>query len=275
MKLQQQTILVPTDFTPVAGYAIEHAVKFSKSLDKSVTLVHIIKKEIEQEEAELKMKLQADEILAKHDIKVETLIRHGSIFTTIGDVSNELDSFMVIMGTHGMRGLQFLTGSWALKVTVNSKSPILIVQDFPLHDTIKNIVFPVDFKRENKEKIGWACFIAKVFNAKISILKPNLKDRGFVRGILNNMMFTERYFIHKEVEYEITSAKPHENFGKQTVEFAQKTGADLIVIMTSKDVDYFFMGPSEQYIIANKAKIPVMCVNPHPNLVGSFSVTGI
>jgi len=48
----------------------------------------------------------------------------------------------------------------------------------------------------------------------------------------------------------------------------------LILITTTKHItkiDYIF-GAKEQYLIANKEKIPVMCVNPKSNFakVGQF-----
>ncbi len=40
-------------------------------------------------------------------------------------------ALMVIMGTHGIKGLQKYTGSWALKVIIGSSVPFLVIQDKP------------------------------------------------------------------------------------------------------------------------------------------------
>ena len=64
------------------------------------------------------------------------------IFSTIGEVATEIDANLVIMGTHGIRGMQKLTGSWALKVIVGSKAPFLVVQGPPESDQLHDIVFP-------------------------------------------------------------------------------------------------------------------------------------
>ncbi len=276
MDSQMQTILVPTDFSTVGGYALEHAVRFSRILDQKITLLHIIKKDSEYKDAEDQMNFLADKINNDYQIKVHTIIREGSIFSTIGEVSNELQSELLVMGTHGMHGMQKITGSWALKVSVTSKAPVIIVQEPPKQESIKRLVFPVDFKKENKEKIGWACFLAKHYNAKIYILKSNFRDKGFLRSILSNMVFTEKYFKNKGIDYEISVSEAKRNFGAQTIEFATKIDADLILIMTTKSINYadYIFGASEQHIIANSAKIPVMCLNPRHTLVGSFSTTG-
>ena len=65
------------------------------------------------------------------------------------------------MGTHGIRGLQKLTGSWALKVIVRTKVPFVVVQEFPKSNNYQKVVFPVDYKRESKEKIKWSSFLIR------------------------------------------------------------------------------------------------------------------
>jgi nucleotide-binding universal stress UspA family protein len=276
METQMQTIIVPTDFTQVGGYAIKHAVKYSKILNKDITLLHIIKKEADYEEADCQIKLLAEETKKTFGVKVQTLIREGSIFSVIGEVSNELNAEMVIMGTHGMQGMQKVMGSWALKVIVTAHAPFIIVQGPPKHENIDKLVFPVDFKKEDKEKIGWACFIANLYSSKIYVYKSNKKDKGFLNGIIKNMAFVEKCFKNKGVNYEITMAQPKKNFANQTIEYATKIDADLILIMTTKAITYadYVLGAAEQNIIANEAKIPVMCLNPRPTKVGSFSATG-
>lgn len=273
----KRTILVAMDFTPVAGYATDHAQIFASHLNASITLLHIIRGEDEREEAAKKMKLQVEKFHKKHGFYPETLIRAGSIFSTIGEVASELPTELVIMGTHGIRGLQHLTGSWALKVIVTSSVPFIAVQEPPKSSKISTIVFPVDFKRENKEKIGWAYFIAKLFHSKIYIFRSNYSDKGFVRETAKNMMFSEKFFTAKGIEYEIAVAEGKKSFAKETIEFSERIDADLMLIMTTKSINFtdYIIGASEQYIIANTALIPVMCVNPRPSKVGgSFSTSG-
>lgn len=276
MDSQTRTILVPTDFTEMAGYALEHAVKFSKILNKEIALLHIVKKDGNNAEVEAIIKAEAKAVMDKHGVKVHTFVREGSIFSTIGEVANELEAEFIVMGTHGIHGLQKITGSWALKVTVTSKAPVIIVQEPPKHEKIQRLVFPLDFKKENKEKIGWACFMARLFNAKILVYKSQFKDRSFIRNIMINFRFTEKYFRNHDVDYEVFIAEPKKNFSHQTVEFARKVDADMILIMTTKSIGYadYILGASEQQVIANEAKIPVMCINPRPVKVGSFSTSG-
>ncbi len=67
---------------------------------------------------------------------------------------------------------------------------------------------------------------------------------------------------------------PNEKFAQQTIDFSQKMNADLILIITTKNITMadYVLGASEQYIIANSSRIPVCCVNPKASFanVGQF-----
>jgi nucleotide-binding universal stress UspA family protein len=178
------------------------------------------------------------------------------------------------MGTHGIVGMQKLTGSWALKVVVKSKIPFIVVQDPPAdHERYHNIVFPVDFRIENKEKLGMAIFMGKYFDSKIHILKTITTDKSLIKKTNINLNFAIKYLIQNNVEYEIHEI-PHGKLAQKTIDFAHQIKADLILIMTTKNISMadYMLGASEQYIIANSSKIPVCCVNPRSSFakVGQF-----
>jgi nucleotide-binding universal stress UspA family protein len=275
--MEKQTILVPTDFTHIAGYALEHAVKVAKTVDNDVTLLHIVKDQSEVEPAEKKIHQSADEAFTKYFTKPHCVVRVGSIFTTIGEVADEVNASLVIMGTHGIKGMQRLTGSWALKVIVSTKVPFVIVQDSPTSGKFEKVVFPIDFRREDKEKNQWVSYLAKHYNSKFYLIKKEVKDRLFKAKVASNLAFTKKFLDSKEVHYEIHTAKGKKKFAEETVHFARDIHADLILVMTTRDITLadYVLGAEEQKIIANSAKIPVMCVNPRVDLrIGGFSAMG-
>ncbi|MGA1977513.1 MAG: universal stress protein [Bacteroidales bacterium] len=287
MEEREKIIVVTWDFTPVAEYALAHAVKISRMVGHKICLLHIVEKGIKPaQEGEKKALLQhvADENGKKFDMTILSEVEKGSIFTAIADFVNQKgvpddkkkNVDLVLMGTHGMKGMQKLTGSWALKVIVKSKVPFIVVQDAPAdEERYHNIVFPVDFKKENKEKIRMAIFIGKYFESKIHILVTTSTDQNLLKKTKINLNFAIRYLIQNNIEYEIHEV-PKGDFAEQTLDFAQKINADLIVIMTTKNImllDYM-MGASEQYIIANSSKIPVCCVNPKSSYASTSQFMG-
>jgi K+-sensing histidine kinase KdpD len=147
-----------------------------------------------------------------------------------------------------------------------------VVQDPPAdQERYHNIVFPVDYRRENKEKTKMAIYMGKYFDSKVHILVTTATDASLIKKTKINLNFAIRYLIQNNIEYEIHEV-PKGNFAQQTIDFAQKTNADLILIVTTKNISFadYMIGASEQYIIANSSKIPVCCVNPKT----TFSKTG-
>ena len=269
MKDEDHIILIPWDFTPVAEYALQHGYKFAeKAKSKKIALIHIIKNDKEYDEAFEKLNQVAKENHGKNNIIIEPIVRKGSIFTTIAEVAEEIKSELVVMGTHGLRGMQKLTGSWALKVIVNSKVPFVVVQEPPNETDLRDIVLPVDFKKESKEMLNWVSYLPNYFNPKFHIIKPNTTDVGFIKRIKANIAFARKFMDGKSVDYEIHTAEGKKSFAIEIMDFGANINADLILILTTKNIGLadYVLGAQEQYIIANSSKIPVMVVNPRDDL---------
>jgi nucleotide-binding universal stress UspA family protein len=275
MEEHQKLIIVPWDFTHVAEHALAHAVKISRMVGNEICLLHIVDSGINKSaegEKKILMEHVAGENSKKFNLPVASHVSKGSIFTAIADFANDKQASLVVMGTHGMKGMQKLTGSWALKVIVKSKVPFIVVQDPPVSlERYHNIVFPIDFRGENKEKMKMAIFMGKYFDSKIHLLVTVTSDKNLLKKTNININFAIKYLIQNNIEYEIHEV-PRGNFAQQTLDFAMKINADIILIVTTKNITFadYVVGASEQYIIANSSKIPVCCVNPR----ATFAKTG-
>ena len=267
MEEHKNLIVVPWDFTHVASDALAHAVKISRMVGNEITILHIVDSGITPKvAADKKVQLQkvADENTQKYNIPISWNIVKGTIFTSIAEFANEKEASLVVMGTHGMTGMQKITGSWALKVLVKAKMPFIVVQDAPVdQEKYKHIVFPVDFRSENKEKMKMAIFMGKFFDAKIHMLVATSFDKYLFKKTKVNLNFAVKYLIQNNINYEIHEVR-NSKFAQQTIDFAHKINADLILIVTTKNITLadYMLGASEQFIIANSSKIPVCCVNP-------------
>jgi len=275
MEDHNKLIVVPWDFTHVAEHALAHAVKISRMVGNEVCLLHIVDEKIkpaEEREKAANLTRVAEENGKKYNMHIASHIAKGNIFSAISSFANDKEASLVVMGTHGMKGMQKLTGSWALKVIVKSKVPFIVVQDPPRdQERYHNIVFPVDFRGENKEKIKMAIFMGKYFDSKVHMLKTATSDKILAKKTAVNTGFAIKYLIQNNIEYEIHEV-PKSDIAQQTIDFAQKINADLILIVTTKNITFadYMIGANEQYIIANSSKIPVCCVNPK----ATFAKTG-
>ena len=273
MEVVNKTILVPWDFSNVAEYALQHAINAAKVINCSVTLCHITKKEKENEEAIEKMKTVVSDTMQKFFIEPQYVVKDGSIFSSISEIAEEVDAIMVIMGTHGMKGMQKITGSWALKVVASCKVPFIIVQKPPHEEHMQSIAYPVDYKKEDKQKSVWAVYLNKYYKSKIFLFTQKSNDATLKKHIQSNVKFTKQMLESSNIEYEVVEASGNKDFDEEIIEFAGKIDASTILITTTKNIelkDYMF-GATEQNIIANKEGISVMCVNPKEGKIQGFN----
>jgi nucleotide-binding universal stress UspA family protein len=267
MNQNRNTLLVTWDFTEVSENALLHALKLSRNVENNIRLVHVVKpgNKVFIKETEEKLKKEILRIKDEYKIILDSVLLEGSLFSAITTYIKDSDVNMVLMGTHGIKGIQKYIGSHALRVIIGSEVPFIVVKDRPLNmERYTDIVFPIDFRSENKEKLQWAIYLGKYFNSKVHLFKAPVSDSSLLKKVNVNLNFAIRFLIQNNLDYEINTASKSRNFGKEILSFAKEINADLILITTTKHisfVDYIFGAP-EQYIIDNTSRIPVMCVNP-------------
>ncbi len=277
MSTTKKSILVTWDYTRISEYAFLYALEIAKTVENDIYLINVVKPKNNDllKEAKERLQKEAMRLSEENNFNVGVLLLEGELFTAISSYVNRETINFVVMGTHGIKGIQKYLGSYALRVMAGSEVPFIVVQDKPYSaQRLDNIVFPVDYKAENKEKLQWTIYLARYFNSKILLYKMPKKDKSLVKKINTNLNFAIRFLIQNNIEYEIHTATGKGNFGRQTLAFANEAKADLIIITTTKHItflDYLFAAP-EQYIIANLSKIPVMCINPRASFinVGQF-----
>ncbi len=256
--------LVPTDYSKVADCAVNHAVKLAQTLNGEVTLLHVIAKEKELEENKAKLAKISAEISKANNIKVDHVVRVGNIFDDIGKVATEIKAQLIIMGTHGVKGFQHVTGSHALKVITNSKVPFIVVQQRNMREGYSKIVLPLELAKETKQKISLTISMAKYFNSKVYIFSPLETDEYLKNTVVRNLNYTKSEMQIHKISFETATAEKSGSFVKELLHYASKIDADLITMLNIQDkgLSEFIAGPDEQQIITNESQIPVLCINP-------------
>lgn len=270
---ETKRILVPTDFTKVADCAMNHAARLAERMNADVHLLHIVDKASEVEEARTKLKMEVER--AKRwsaRVKVHPLVRVGSVYEDIGTAASEVGASLIIMGTHGMRGMQFITGSRALRVITNSTVPFVVVQERNIKEAgYRDIVVPLDLQKETRQKVALVADMAKYFNSKVHVITPRESDEFLHHQLENHIRFAKQYFGERGIELEATIADADAgNFVDAVIRYAMKIDADLLAIMNLAQGNIFgVLGvPYEQEIITNEAMIPVMLMNPRETGTG-------
>lgn len=260
----RKTILVPWDFTPLSDFALQHAIIIARKTDYSITLLHIVEDKSNIESLKVKLNEVVNRITSENNIIALGRIETGKIYKAIPDIASEENVELVVMKTDGVKGMQKYIGSRAIKIMRGAIAPFIVVQDKPVSQTFDRIVYPIDFRTENKELLSYIFYLNKFYKSKLFLFKEHSSDKIFKKRITTNLNFTRQILESKHIDFEIATSDGKGNLPDQIVNFAHKVNADLILIQLQRHLTLtrFLLGVNEQPIIANAYKIPVMTVNP-------------
>lgn len=270
-----KTILVPTDFTHVGDSAIKHANLFAEKTGKSITLLHVIASESEAKKVNEKLSQVAVANKAATGISTLYMTSVGTIFDQIGAVADVINAAFVVMGTHGIIGMQKVTGSKALKVITKSHVPFIVVQKAPVHEHYKNIVIPISYQRESKQALFNILELARVFGATCHLVYAHSNDEQLEMNITNNVAYAESFLSDNNISHKSSSLEGNlSHFNDACLQYAKDINADLVTLITEQNITMaeFLMRPAEQFFIANELGIPVMCIHPDYKAVQYGSV---
>jgi len=272
MKLNN-IILVPTDFSDPCANAADHAIKIAQIVKFKVVLFHVINKDTESLFAgekdinaavENKLKHLVSELKKQNQgVEIDYMFQEGSIFDLIHEVADDIGANMILLGTHGKKGMQHLLGSYAMKVITKSKIPTLVVQKKP-YSGYKNILLPVNSFTEPRQKVGIAISVAKMFGSTIHIFKEVLKDPGEMSRIEIITKQIAEAFNKAGISFEVFASKIPGETAKELVEVAVAKNLDAILMVTDSQIgsSVFSIGSWNEKLLFNEAQIPVLCINP-------------
>jgi nucleotide-binding universal stress UspA family protein len=265
--MSNKPVIVPWDFSELAEDALGHAVMLNKTIKTDIILLHLVKKKTEIDEAVKKLDAFILDFKNQYGAELKYIVKDGSIFSDIHKIIEKENALFAVMGTHGIKGMQKFTGSWALKVIIGSDAPFIVVQEKPQSQEINKIVFPVDFKFSVKEKLYWAELMYKYFKSKFYLCFIDSSDQFFKKKINANMIIAKKFLTDKGVDFEIIHLDGR-SIEDESVKYSKEIKADLIMISTTRNISFhdYMLGAAEQKVIANEMKIPVMTINPKKGL---------
>ncbi len=269
-------ILVPTDFTSVSDVAIKYAIDLAKHSGGDVYLLHIVKHKDDVNDAKDKLDKKVLEFSHLGGDKLKHIVRVGNIFDDIPNVAHEDNAEIVVMGTHGLQGMQFIVGSHALRIITESKVPMIIVQAETKHSAkVSKLLLPLDLHKETKQKLKIAGDIAERFKAEVHLISPKETDEYLLNFLKRNISYAEGYLESRDIQYKtVITESGSGGFVKELMQYADANAMNMICIMNSAEerLIHAFGMDSEQKIITNEPGIPVMVINPAATLVDSASI---
>jgi nucleotide-binding universal stress UspA family protein len=278
-------ILVPTDFSEQAGYAMDLACQIAHKTKSELIALHVLDHtglfdfssgsstyplmgnpaglDLDQQFLE-SLYTNAEEkctnFLSKYeqsDLKINKKIKIGSAFHYITEEINEQKVNMVIMGSKGSSGFEeVLIGSNTEKVVRHAKCPVLTVKSKLSLEGINDIAFATSFKEGDLHVMEELKKLQEVFSAKLHLVRVNTPNCFETNRKIMAMakLFVEENKI-SNYTINIYSDKVEED---GIIFFAQDINADLIALATHgrTGISHLLSGSIAEDIV-NHAQRPV------------------
>ena len=271
-----QKLLVPTDFSPQALNALKAAAQLARRYKADIYLLHLLEMpevlidgpatqhQSQLPEALYYMKLahkKFSNILKApflEGIKIYETAEFDGAFEGIMTYVKKYDIDAIVMGSHGMSGIQeFFIGSNTEKVVRHSEIPVFVIKNELNIFNIRNFVFATDLQEESLDAIQEAIKFAQSEEASLHMLYVNTPNRfkttqeityickGFLKKIGQK---SQKLTIYNDVSVE-----------RGILNFAESIKADLIGIGTHgrKGLAHFLNGSISEDLV-NHAQRPVV-----------------
>ncbi len=267
-------ILVPTDFSEHAKYALKVAAQIARKNNGEIFLLHMLELPSEAGDAigsghelpEIMLFKNAainrlEDLMddpSLEGIKVSEIIQFELAFDGIMNISKKNDVDLIVMGSHGANGFkEMFIGSNAEKVVRNSEIPVLIIKKEAGDFEVKKFVFASDFSDEIKKPFAKVVEFANKFEAELHLVMINTPSSFKPTHIANEIMnsFISGFNINKYSTHIYNDV----NVESGVLNFTNSIDADLIGMSTHgrKGLAHFFNGSISEDLV-NHAVKPVV-----------------
>ncbi len=170
-------ILVLTDFTLAAKVAIEHGLQLARSADCELLTLHLVNNQSDVDWAlnKSEAEVRAAEGFAPES-RFKSMAEIEDVFAGTVNLKAKYGSSLTIFGTHGKKDIQFITGSYALKLINNADSPTLVVQKGSPVRPYKNILLFINFGGQEHQDLSVLRTISGMFESTVHVVHTGQPD---------------------------------------------------------------------------------------------------
>jgi nucleotide-binding universal stress UspA family protein len=188
--IRLKSVLVATDFSEASRKPLQHAITVARHYGARFYLAHIVSSLgftlagpdviVAATEAARKDALQLEHELSERGslsgLQHEVIVRQGNVWDELEKIISEKDIDLVVIGTHGRRGLgKLLLGSVAEQIFRHARCRVLTVgpgcfPDSPIEKTARPILFATDFSAASLHALPYAISIANERRTKLLLM---------------------------------------------------------------------------------------------------------
>lgn len=268
-------ILVPTDFSDHAEYALKVAAKIAKEHNGEIFLLHLVELPGQENDAIvagadvpeiaffLKKAHERFEEVKSADyldgLTVSDSLLFDGAFEGIIKSAKKHEIDLIVMGSHGASGFkEMFIGSNTEKVVRTSDIPVLVIKKEEADFSPSTFVFASNFADEIKKPFTRVVDFANTFGAKLHLLYVNtpatFKSTHAAEKIVND--FVAGFALENGYSVNIYNDV---NVEKGILHFSNSINADLVALCTHgrKGLAHFFNGSISEDLV-NHAVRPVV-----------------
>lgn len=259
-------ILVPTDFSKHAEYALRVAAQIAKKNNSEIYLLHMLELPHQGSDAVSSgsaipqimffkdMAINKLETLMESDflegITVSEIIQFEKAFDGIMEISKKNNVDLIVMGSHGASGYEeMFIGSNAEKVVRSSVVPVLVIKNETAQFKADKLVFASDFSEEIKKPFAKLVEFATVFNSHLDLVMINtpnsFKSTAVAEKIMSDFLDGFNFKNYSTHIYNDV------NVEKGILNYSSSVDADLIGMCTHgrTGFSHFFNGSISEDLV--------------------------
>ena len=310
-RIQMSRILCPVDFSAFSARALQSAAGLAQRFDARLMVLHIVPQTQSYDPGAVTVAppIMANPVLCqlvRQDLArfvaeaigpgapVELVAREGEPWREILSVASRLTVDLIVMGTHGRGGFEYLLmGSVAQKVLSRASCPVITVahekgRAWESPGPVRNILCATDLTPRSSPTIRHALSLAAEFQCRLVLLHvidrtldvvgPGHPYAPMAVTVLNEHEAIARRQLHAAIPTDVRSwctvdeqvvcGRPYE----EILRVAAQVNADLIVVGAPQHgLARTVMGSTSQHIVRS-ATCPVLTVGV-PEDAGSFELS--
>jgi nucleotide-binding universal stress UspA family protein len=281
-------IIVPLDFSDESMNALELALMISAKTKFNIQMVYVLKKSsdfsnVSLEEEQRYAKSKFSELQVKYENKLGSgvtltyIIKRGKIYDEVVEQAEAFDDSIIVVSTHGASGFEeFMIGSNAFKIITASERPVIAIRHGIMPKSFFQILLPIDFSTDTRQKVPYTAELAKIFGAKVHILAVSSTNEPDILMKLRSWSSQVSDYMKENGVESITATRSGDNISDLIAEYAGSEKIDLISIMTeqSSSIKNFVLGNNAQQLLS-RSPVPILFITPKElNIRGGFMTRG-
>jgi nucleotide-binding universal stress UspA family protein len=258
-----KNITVLVDYTEGCRKALNQTRILAELAGPSIHVLNVTLNEVSEAE-HARLSAFATEELG-FSLPVQTHIADGRLMTALKDSLEEMNSDLIVLCTHGVKGIaQHLFGSRILSLVQSVDKTFLVVQENTdiREEGFGKILFPATHSRVAEVMIRQVLSLAAECDSEVVFYEIDKYVGEAEQEIQQNFDAAKKAFKAKGIRFSQVKEEPNNysmGFARQTLDYAAKNGISLIATPSEvMDNGFLMMKSDKELLLTNEQGIPIL-----------------